>query len=218
MAGWIDEVAGCVRRCAVGVFVVWGLVAVALPASADEVPTSSDGAARKVAASVCTACHGAAGQSQSSEFPHLAAQQESYLSAQLRAFRSRTRAEPSAHDYMWGMATLLEDPVIDALARYYAAQPAAPGRAGDAALTTQGQKLFSQGDAARNIQACASCHGERAQGSFIFPRLAGQHAAYVEKQLGVIQHKLRDAPIMHGVVKDLSAAEIHALAVYVQGL
>ena len=52
----------------------------------------------------------------------------------------------------------------------------------------------------------------------IFPRLAGQHAKYVAKQLTYIQSLVRTAPVMHGIVKDLSAAEIQALATYVQSL
>ena len=39
------------------------------------------------------------------------------------------------------------------------------------------------------------------EGTSIFPRLAGQHAAYVVRQLEVIQRKFRDSPIMHGVIK-----------------
>jgi cytochrome c553 len=46
--------------------------------------------------------------------------------------------------------------------------------------------------------------------------LAGQHAAYVVRQLEVIQHKFRDSPIMHGVIKNLTADEMKSIAQYVQ--
>ena len=49
-----------------------------------------------------------------------------------------------------------------------------------------------------------------------FPRLAGQHAKYVIKQLNYIQSLVRAAPVMHGIVKDLTSAEIQAVAAYVQ--
>jgi hypothetical protein len=39
--------------------------------------------------------------------------------------------------------------------------------------------------------SCAGCHGPRAQGMATFPRLAGQHAPYLLKQLLVIQGVLR---------------------------
>jgi cytochrome c553 len=66
--------------------------------------------------------------------------------------------------------------------------------------------------------ACASCHGNAAQGNAIFPRLAGQHAAYVVRQLEVIQRQFRDSPIMHGVIKEIDADGMKAVAEYVQSL
>src|SRR6202166_5081995 len=47
---------------------------------------------------------------------------------------------------------------------------------------------------AQAIPACASGHGPQARGNSIFPRLAGQHAAYLLKQMLVIQSALRVAP------------------------
>jgi hypothetical protein len=49
-----------------------------------------------------------------------------------------------------------------------------------------------------------------------FPRLAGQHAKYVIKQLNYIQSLVRTAPVMHGIVKDLTSDEIRAVAAYLQ--
>ncbi|MBV8124495.1 MAG: c-type cytochrome, partial [Paucibacter sp.] len=137
---------------------------------------------------------------------------------QLRAFKAKTRGEKEAHDYMWGMATLLEDPVIDALAAYYAQQKPGAGIPGDPALMAQGKKLFDNGDPSREIQACAACHGATAQGVAIFPRLAGQHQAYLMHQIELIQNNLRESSIMHGVVKDLKPEDIKAITSYLQSL
>ena len=178
--------------------------------------TGTDGAAQKVAASVCAGCHASSGASTSPLFPRLAGQQEAYLVAQLKAFKAKTRGEQDAHDYMWGMATLLEDPIIEALARYYAAQKPAAGMPGNAALIARGKLLYEQGDSVRHVVACSSCHGEAAEGTSIFPRLAGQHAAYIARQLEVIQKRFRDSPVMHGVIKELNAKDIEAVAEYVQ--
>lgn len=186
--------------------------------SAAQNQVEQDQAAQKVAASVCAGCHGSAGVSTSPVFPRLAGQQELYLAAQLKAFKGKTRGEKDAHDYMWGMATLLEDPVIEALSRYYAAQKPGPGIAGDASLIASGKLLYEKGDSARHVVACASCHGDVAQGNSIFPRLAGQHAAYIARQLDVIQKRFRDSPVMHGVIKDLNARDMRAVAEYVQSL
>ena len=65
--------------------------------------------------------------------------------------------------------------------------------------------------------ACAACHGLDGNPSDPqYPRLAGQHAKYVAKQLTYIQTLTRAAPVMHGIVKDLTPAEIQAVAIYVQ--
>lgn len=189
-----------------------------IPASAQAVDSGADQAAQKVAASVCAGCHGPTGISTSPMFPRLAGQQESYLVAQLKAFKAKTRGEQDAHDYMWGMATLLEEPVVQAMARYYSAQKPGAGIPGDARLIARGKSLYEKGDAARPVVACSSCHGDAAKGNSIFPRLAGQHAAYVVRQLEVIQKLSRDSPVMHGVIKDLNAQDMKAVAEYVQSL
>jgi len=119
---------------------------------------------------------------------------------------------------MWGMATLLEDPVIDALATYYSQQKPGAGIPGDPALMAQGKKLFENGDAAREIQACSACHGMTAQGVAIFPRLAGQNQPYLMHQIELIQKNLRESSIMHGVVKDLKPDEMKAVTTYLQSL
>lgn len=185
-------------------------------AAAQAVQTASADAAQKVAASTCASCHGPSGVSVSPLFPRLAGQQELYLLAQLKAFKAKTRAEPDAHDYMWGMATLLDDSTIAALAHYYAMQKPAPGLAGDPSLIARGKKIYDEGDPAHSVAPCASCHGKSGEGATIFPRLAGQQAAYVRRQMEAIQKTLRDSPIMHGVIKNLDADQIDAVAQYVQ--
>lgn len=183
--------------------------------AADTTATDADAAAQ-VAGQVCSNCHGPGGVSASPLFPRLAGQQEQYLAAQIRAFKGKTRADPEAHNYMWGMATLVSDSMIDALAHYYAGQAPAPGIEADAKLVAQGKTLFEQGVPERNIAACASCHGPNAEGRSIFPRLAGQHAPYLVRQLVVIQKQLRASPIMHGIIKDLKPGEMEAVAAYLQ--
>ena len=170
------------------------------------------------AINLCSTCHGPRGISTSPEFPILAGQQHDYLVAQLQAFRAKTRSEQIAHDFMWGIAGGLDDRMIDAVAAYYAAQPAARGRPGDPSLIAQGKELFEKGVPGRGIPSCSTCHGAQAQGIAVFPRLAGQHAKYVRKQLEYIQGLVRNAPVMHGVVKDLTPVEIEAVAAYVQSL
>jgi cytochrome c553 len=173
-------------------------------------------AGEEKAVNLCSTCHGPRGVSTSPEFPILAAQRQGYLVNQIDAFRSRTRAEKDAHDFMWGIAGNLDESIIIGIAAYYAAQAPAPGRGGDPALIAQGKELFDKGLPERGIPACAACHGANADGTADFPRLASQHAKYVIKQINYIQSLVRAAPVMHGIVKDLTPAEIQALAAYVQ--
>lgn len=207
-----------VRQAAVIALAACAMLLASAAASAQGKNAVADQAAQKVAATICASCHGPNGISTSPLFPRLAGQQELYLAAQLRAFKGKTRGEQDAHDYMWGMATLLDESLIDGLARYYAAQKPAPGTPGDPALIARGKILFEQGDPAHEVAACATCHGNAAQGNAIFPRLAGQHAAYVVRQLQVIQRQFRNSPIMHGVIKELDADGMKAVAEYVQSL
>ena len=175
-------------------------------------------AALHKAIETCGTCHGINGHSVAPTFPNLAAQTAPYIELQLHAFKDQSRADPDAQAYMWGMASQLNDATISGLANYFAAQPAAVGISGNSALVAQGKHIYEEGVPARQIPPCATCHGPRAQGMATFPRLAGQHAPYLLKQLLVIQSVLRMAPVMHGVVKDLSKDQMQAVVAYLESL
>jgi cytochrome c553 len=179
-------------------------------------PVEVQKAAEEKAVNLCSTCHGPRGISTSPEFPILAAQRKGYLEAQIDAFRKRTRSEKDAHDFMWGIAGNLDEAIIGGIATYYSTQPPAKGRTDDPALVAEGMQLFDKGIPERGIPACQVCHGPDAAGKADFPRLAGQHARYIVKQLNYIQTLVRAAPVMHGIVKDLTPTEIQAVAAYVQ--
>ena len=196
---------------------VFALVAVTTTLlSAQTIPPDIQKAAEEKAVNLCSTCHGPRGISTSSEFPILAAQRKGYLAAQIDAFRKQARAEKDAHDFMWGIAGQLDEKIINGIAAYYAAQPPAPGRTDDPALVAKGKELFDKGLPDRAIPACATCHGANGEGIADFPRLAGQHAKYVAKQLTYIQTLTRAAPVMHGIIKDLTPSEMQAVATFVQ--
>ena len=188
-------------------------IAQGAPAGANERTPGED-----KAINLCSTCHGPRGVSISPIFPNLAAQQPDYLVAQIQAFQAHTREEKAAHDIMYGIAGNLDAALVKSIAQYYAAQPPAPGRTGDPALIAKGKALFETGVPERTIPPCATCHGQDARGRGIFPRLAGQHATYVVHQVEYIQQVVRKAPVMHGIVKDLTPAEMDAIAAYVQSL
>jgi cytochrome c553 len=167
---------------------------------------------------VCSSCHGPGGRSISSTFPRLAGQQKDYLIAQLTAFRDHKRADPHAQTYMWGMAARLSDPTIAAVAAYYAAQPPVPGTPDNSPEAQAGRKIFTQGIAAQSVPACMLCHGEKGQGNATIPRLAGQHRAYIERQLEAFASKARANEIMHENSKNLTPEQISDVAAYVRSL
>ncbi len=192
--------------------------AVSFSARAEEPAAEAPSGALKATLATCATCHGAKGQSVSPTFPNLAGQSAAYIETQLHAFKDQSRADPDAQAYMWGMAAQLSEDTISAVAKFYAAQAPTPGHAGNGALTRQGKVIFEQGVPARGIPPCASCHGEHAEGMAVFPRLAGQHAPYLFKQLLVIQNVLRTAPVMHGVIKDLTKDQMQAVVAYLESL
>jgi cytochrome c553 len=162
----------------------------------------------------CSTCHGAQGISTSPTFPNLAAQTAPYLEAQLKAFRDHSRADPHAQAFMWGMAAQLNDAAIKTIAEHFSQQPPPRGEAADPAEVAAGRKIFEAGIDAQEVPACMSCHGEKAQGNEVFPRLAGQRRGYLEKQLEAFAANLRENDIMHQNATRLTARQISEVAAF----
>ena len=91
------------------------------------------------------------------------------------------------------------------------------GSGADTKQIENGRRIFMNGIPAARVQACASCHGANAAGAGIFPRLAGQHAEYLVKQLSVFKSELRsdkNATLMHTVSSGMSFEQMQAVAAY----
>jgi len=62
---------------------------------------------------------------------------------------------------------------------------------------------------------CTACHGEDGNSpSNLYPKLAGQHATYLEKQLQQFKNGQRADPIMMGMAAALSEQDMQDLAAY----
>ncbi len=169
---------------------------------------------------VCANCHGSRGNAVSPNFPRLAGQQKEYFAAQLKGFRSHGRSDSVGYEYMWGLSRNLTDAQIEGLAAYYAEQKSLPNVPGNASLLAEGKGIFDNGLPGKNVAPCSSCHGPDGMGNGTFPRLAGQHADYLTKQLTVFQ-KTEGRPegaVMKTIVHDLSERDLRAVAAYLQGL
>jgi len=188
---------------------VAGLVLMTAGAEAQEKRAAPDLVTR-----VCSTCHGPRGISTSPMFPHLAAQQAVYLETQLKAFRDRSRADPHAQAFMWGMAAQLTDATITEIAAYFASQRPAPGKPAGREEIAAGKKIYQEGVPAQQVPPCQSCHGDKAAGNGPFPRLAGQHRPYLERQLAAFISNARANEIMHENSKNLTALQISQIAAF----
>jgi cytochrome c553 len=92
-----------------------------------------------------------------------------------------------------------------------AADQAQPAKADPA----KGATLFANGDAARGIPACASCHGDKGNSTIVQnPKLAAQHEAYLVKQLNDFKSPQRNNAVMTTIAKALSDEDIKNVAAY----
>ncbi len=175
-----------------------------------------------IVTTTCAACHGVNGISVSPTFPDLAGQGAPYLIAQIRDFKNHKRADPLAKSIMWGMAATVPDNKISEIARYFASQKGPAPGIEPAALVSAGRKIYMGGIPSTNTPACMNCHGPTGRGlPPLFPRLAGQHIAYVTTQLGYFKQGLRtngSSNIMHTIASKLSSKEMSAVAAFIRTL
>jgi cytochrome c553 len=196
-------------------------VAVLAPRGADAQSTDTtaipDTMAQRVQA--CASCHGAKGEgTDNAYFPRLAGKPAGYLNNQLLAFRSGRRHYPP----MNYLLEFLPDEYLQAMADYFAAQrpplpaPAEPEVSKE--ILTHGQTLVTQGDYARGIPACQSCHGQALTGMEpAIPGLLGLRASYISAQLGGWRYGTRTATApdcMQIVAGHLTEDDVKAVAAW----
>ncbi len=175
----------------------------------------ADGKAKAV---VCSACHGADGNSSNPIWPTLAGQNAGYIVKQLHAFKAGTRKNPS----MSPMAANLSDEDMVDIAAYFSAQaPRIAASTPEAAAP--GQKLYRGGDAERGIPACMACHGPGGSGNAAanYPALHGQQVDYTVLQLKAYRDGSRDTDpqnMMRQIAARLTDDDMLNLARYVSAL
>ena len=183
---------------------------------------AGDPAAGKLKAAVCSACHGADGNSIDPIWPKLAGQGARYQMQQVRAIRSEHgRANPEAAT-MVPMVANLSDEDLEDIAAYFATQVSTV-EAADPELVDAGQRLYRAGDPERGIPSCMSCHGPAGRGNSLaaFPRVGGQFAAYSAKQLRAYRDGSRTTDpggMMRTIAGRLTDADIEAVSEYLSGL
>jgi cbb3-type cytochrome c oxidase subunit III len=199
---------------------VLSALCLAAPAFASDAPKAAKpdlAAGEAKFTAVCAACHGADGNSGSPENPKLAGQHPEYLAKQLYEFKSGKRANA----IMGGMAsTLADEQEVKNVAAWLAAQKPKAGFAKDKDTIALGERIYRGGIADRQIAACAGCHSPNGAGiPSQYPRLSGQHAAYLASQLTAFRSGARANNLqMTQVAAKLNDREIQAVADYIAGL
>lgn len=167
------------------------------------VKVTGNAAAGKQRASDCAGCHGEQGISPNDTWPNLAGQNAAYLVRILTAYKTGDQKDVA----MTPIAQPLTSADIQNLAAYYAGLSCAapPGGAGAGNVAT-GKALAAN---------CTACHGETGAGvNLAWPRFDGQKAGYLVNVLKAFRAGLRKDPMMAGVARGLSDADIANLAAY----
>jgi len=196
------------------------------------VAVEGDAEAGKAKSAMCGACHGATGISPAPTYPNLAGQQSAYISKQLADFKSGARTDMM----MAPMAVSLSEQDMADLGAYFSSQkraseqadisiddtsstPALSAPTGNVEIVTStSAKAIYAGDVKAGQEKsamCVACHG--ADGNSLvtmYPKLAGQSANYIAKQLADFKSGARVDPVMVGMVAALSATDMDDLAAY----
>ena len=176
----------------------------------------ADLAKGQATSAICISCHTADGSRGTPTYPILQGQHPEYLAKQLTEFKAGIRANA----IMSGMAAALTEDDMKNVSAFYAGKQAKAGFAKSKDTVALGEKIYRGGIADRSIPACAGCHSPTGAGiPAQYPRLAGQHADYVEAQLVAFRGGVRKNSVpMTGVAAKLNDREIKAVADYIAGL
>jgi len=197
-----------VRRAAARIA---ALLLLAAGATSFAAPPFEDSMGQRMLA--CTGCHGPEGRAApDGYYPRIAGKPEGYLFNQLLNFRDGRRH----YALMTNLLAPLDDAYLREVAAHFASlslpypPPASSSMA--AADNAVAARLVNEGDAARGLPACTTCHGATLTGTAPFvPGLVGLPRDYLNAQLGAWRNGKRVAQepdCMAQVAKKLDGAEI----------
>lgn len=165
----------------------------------------------------CTACHGQEGVARpDGYYPRIAGKPAGYLYNQLLNFRDGRRH--------YGLMTGLLDPLSDAylleIAEHFAAldlpyaAPSPPKVPQE--MLARGRVLALEGDARRQVPACAQCHGAALTGALPnIPGLLGLPRDYLSAQMGAWrtgQRRAHAPDCMADIAKTLTPQDLASVA------
>jgi cytochrome c553 len=184
---------------------------------ADAVPAvaEGEGPSPPEMVEVCARCHGRNGQGRGTgAFPMLAGQRLDYMARAMHAYADGRRRS----GVMEPLAQRHRGAALQETLRYYALQSRPqPTAQVDPAAVQRGETLAHRGSPRQEIPSCASCH-EVEPVNDAFPRLHGQPAWYLARQLRLLQRRDRGGSeyveLMHSFVSRLTEEQIEDAAAY----
>lgn len=189
------------------------------PRVVDYLANASPRRGAQLAGQVCLSCHGEKGVTATPEIPSLVGQSSAAIYKQLHDYRTGARIHPQ----MTEVARQLATPDLASIAVYYgrfAHEVTGLGerdRPGEEEIV----RLAHEGNSARRIPACESCHARGSGGPIETPVLTGQDQAYLAAQLRHYKTGQRRNDVyrrMREIARRLSDQEIDMLATYYQGV
>ena len=170
---------------------------------------------------MCIGCHGIPGYQSSfpevHKVPMISGQSGKYIAAALDAYKKGDRKHPS----MRGIATTMSEQDIADVAAYYAqhgVKEGAPELPAAREPSAQVAQLLQKG-------ACVSCHGDNYSKPIdpTYPKIGGQYSDYLYMALKSYRDNThhtwgRANPVMAGMAKQFSNAELKAMANYIGSL
>lgn len=158
----------------------------------------------------CIGCHGSEGNSDVLIYPNLSNQHPEYIAKQLLNFKNKSRVNYAMNQFAGAMT---EDDIAD-MAAYFkdpaAVANVAPRKVMPVAAITE-EVIAGKAKAA----SCAACHGADGNSPVaIYPKLAGQSADYIVKQLQEFKAGTRKDPVMAPMAAALSEQDMLEIASY----
>lgn len=174
----------------------------------------------------CAGCHGADGNSPAPIFPKIAGLGTNYLFQQLKNVRDGERIIVE----MDGLVDDYDNEELKDMAVYFNSQTLQLSGAKPLEVKVNagikvdglelGARVYRAGNLVTNVPSCMGCHSPRGLGNDPagYPRLGGQYAEYINKQLRMYRDGERVNEIMNKVAKNMTNAEIDSVANFIAGL
>jgi cytochrome c553 len=183
---------------------------------------ATDDQPAQLARELCARCHGPNGEGGGhGAFPRLAGQRAEYVQRALTAYKHGERHS----GVMKPLAAPLDEGAIRMLADHYASLSADSRFESklEPAAIERGRKIARDGVLARKVPACMECHGPQPlRRNEAYPRLAGQSAWYLQRQLELLAAERRGGSsyvhLMHEIAPRLTADQIRDVAAFYASL